>query len=293
MPQGSRVCTVCNRRQRLQVDVSPEPGNASGVTGHPGMHTALNRVCNRCGAHADDNQLFCMSCGSDLRTSAPGGTGKRGEPASTGARELAGNLTQPYGSFAPPPPPAAARLSPALAGRPPLFWLAGVAAILMIVGGFAPWATALNIISVSGTQGDGWIVIGAGVFACVMLWLNAARGSRGPLVWLLISGVLGAVVGIVDFNDVNSKGTADFFGQRLEVVKPGWGIYMVMAASIALVILAAILLVQAGDTRGRAYTGMPPPAVYPPPSIEQSRHKAPTVPEPPGRPNSPRPGEFE
>src|SRR4051794_32074015 len=44
-------------------------------------------------------------------------------------------------------------------------WTAMAGVALMIIGGFGPWATAFGVVDVSGTKGDGWIVIGAAAFA--------------------------------------------------------------------------------------------------------------------------------
>src|SRR5437763_16921672 len=74
-------------------------------------------------------------------------------------------------SYAPDGPDLPAARSEALAladrflAQPKAFWLAGLAAVRMIVGGFAPWATALGFVSIAGTRSDGWWVIGAAAFA--------------------------------------------------------------------------------------------------------------------------------
>lgn len=146
-----------------------------------------------------------------------------------------------------------------LGAQPGLFWLTGLAALFMIVGGFGPWATALNVVSISGTHGDGWFAIGGGVFAFVMLWLYAKRGTRGPLVWLMLAGIGCAIIAIIDRSNIADKGSGDFFGENVQFVKPAWGIYMVIIASIALAICGGILN---SHTRRASRTAPPP---HPPP----------------------------
>lgn len=150
----------------------------------------------------------------------------------------------PQGGPPPPPPPQSpvADAQRVLAGQPGVFWLAAVSALLLIVGGFGPWATALNIVNVSGTHGDGWFAIGLGVFALVMLWLYAARGTRGPAWWAVVAGVGGAILGFVDRANIADKGSGDLFGQHVALVKPAWGIYMVIVASIALALMSFVLV---------------------------------------------------
>ena len=122
------------------------------------------------------------------------------------------------------PPPAA--------GRPPAFWCAIAAACLMILGGLGPWATALRLVDVSGTEGDGWIVIGAAVVAGGVLF--ASPRDAGPVVGLL-AGIGGAIVAVVDLNDVNSHG---------RLIQPGWGVYMALLSSATLFIASLVLLLQ-------------------------------------------------
>src|SRR3954468_22688770 len=105
----------------------------------------------------------------------------------------------------------------------------------MIVGAFGPWATALNVVSVSGTHGDGWIVIGVAAFSVAMLWSFATRGSRGVLIGSGLAGAAGVLIGAVDLADISSRGSSQFFGQQVQLIEPGWGIYLVIGASAALI----------------------------------------------------------
>jgi hypothetical protein len=73
-----------------------------------------------------------------------------------------------------------------LASQPSPFWFGLLACVLMVVGGVGTWATALGIVSVSGTRGDGWIVAGAAVGALFALWGYAMR----PRVWIGLAAAL-------------------------------------------------------------------------------------------------------
>lgn len=138
---------------------------------------------------------------------------------------------------APPPAPGApgAPQAAALAGnRVPALWWALGAAALMVVGGLGPWATALGVVDVSGTKGDGWIAIFLGALAAAVLWF--AKGKAGPVV-ALIAGAIGLLVAIIDFADISSLG---------ELVDPAWGIFAVIAGSVALGVAAIVLLARPG-----------------------------------------------
>lgn len=122
--------------------------------------------------------------------------------------------------------PAAMRAS-----RSPSFWWALAAAALMVVGGLGPWATAFRTINVSGTSGgDGWLVVAAGAIAAAVLLMS--RGRAGGVIGLL-AALAGGAVGAVDLSDIQSRSV---------LVQPGWGIYVVIAGSVALGIASLTLL---------------------------------------------------
>ena len=129
------------------------------------------------------------------------------------------------------------------AGKPAIFWLTGAAALLMVVGGFGPWATVFGVLSVSGTHGDGWIVIVGGVIAAVLLARDLSSGSsrRWPAIGLVVVAVVGTIVTVKDLSDINSvAGDSTFFGRQ--IVSAGWGIYMAVIGSVALVVCGGLTL---------------------------------------------------
>ena len=118
------------------------------------------------------------------------------------------------------------------ADQPQVWWVAVIAGVAMILGGFGPWATAFGLVSVNGTHGDGWFVIAAGGVS-VFLLRSEARTRRGGsrLVWAALAGAGGAAVAIADFAQLAST----------QAVEPAWGIYAAMLGGIALAV-ASILL---------------------------------------------------
>jgi hypothetical protein len=125
--------------------------------------------------------------------------------------------------------------------RPLIFWWTAVSAVLMVVGGFGPWATALGVATVSGTHGDGWFLIIGGVLAFALLFRQAAKPARWPMIVAALLGALGALVALVDLSDINSFGDTTIFG---DVVDPAWGLYLSLIASASLIVAAIATLVR-------------------------------------------------
>jgi hypothetical protein len=95
-----------------------------------------------------------------------------------------------------------------------------------VIGGFAPWATALGVVDVSGTNGDGWFLILGGL-AGGGLCLQLALSERNPLAnWqyivIIVVAALGLVVALYDAVELSGKGG---------FVRPGWGLWLSMLAA--------------------------------------------------------------
>jgi hypothetical protein len=117
---------------------------------------------------------------------------------------------------------------------PSLGWLAVIPLVLMAVGALGPWAE--NVFATEqGVDGNGWIVVGAGVAGTILLALHGTRGRRSPLPWLAaLAGAGAAAVVTSDFRD--------FLDDTL--VSPAWGLYVAFAGSALLVAVSMALLVR-------------------------------------------------
>ena len=113
----------------------------------------------------------------------------------------------------------------------------------MVLGAFGPWAKVLGIISVNGTDGDGWIVIVAAALAVGLIVLRERRRMGvWPVVMALIAAVLAAGTAIYDWSDLNRVAS------ETGVIDAGWGIYVATIGSVSLVLACIGLLVE---TRSR------------------------------------------
>jgi hypothetical protein len=117
------------------------------------------------------------------------------------------------------------------------------AAGAMVIGGLGPWASALNVISVNGTRGDGWIVIAAALVGVACLSGYVSRSWRGLGLIAAVCGIAGAVTSAVDLQNIASAHSVTLFGRHLHLVQPGWGIYLDLLASVVFFGLAVSLLI--------------------------------------------------
>jgi hypothetical protein len=112
----------------------------------------------------------------------------------------------------------------------------------MVVGGFGPWVTVLGI-SVSGTEGDGWIVILAAAAAAGLVFWHDRKPSQWILGATALAGVVGFGVSAYDWARLES--VASDSQEQLEglfdlSVSTGWGLVLCTIASASLV--AAVLV---------------------------------------------------
>ena len=148
--------------------------------------------------------------------------------------------------------------------QPRVFWWAAVSAGLMVIGSFGPWARAF-IVTVSGVDGDGWLVILAALAALVALYVGVNRPSfrRVSIVVCALAGAAGLGIVVYDgnniFGDQSTGGEDDLFG-GVDLVTPGWGIWMAGLASTSLVIASVALHIS------RWWTGDPPASAQMAPS---------------------------
>lgn len=84
---------------------------------------------------------------------------------------------------------------------------------LLILGSFMKWASA-GFVSVSGTDGDGWLTIIAGGIAAWRCWKQSYFGAA-------IAAALGLLIVILKFADLSSMSDDEFI-----TVSPGAGLYV-------------------------------------------------------------------
>jgi hypothetical protein len=132
-------------------------------------------------------------------------------------------------------------IAPALPRQPISFWVAALASIGMIIGGVGPWATAYTLVSISGTSMHGWREVEVGALGLAMLGLHLVRGGRIPLLVAAVAGALGAMQAVASLDKIQSGGAVTVFGYHYRFLDPAWGLYLVLAGAIALVVSASAL----------------------------------------------------
>jgi len=130
--------------------------------------------------------------------------------------------------------------------QPKSLWWSAASVILMVVGAFGPWAVVDGIfgvrgVTVRGTAGDGWIVIGAAAVAVVPLLFYARRRRRWLSVIAFLAAVVAAATAAYDINDLNRLSSQELFGS---LVSPGWGLYAALAGSISLALSSIGLMIE-------------------------------------------------
>ena len=111
-----------------------------------------------------------------------------------------------------------------------------VAALLCGVGAIGPWATVSTFfgnISVSGTDGDGLVVLGLAFgtgFSLLRQVISEDNGGRGKLLWAMIGFVIIGGIGIWHWNNLAElTGDAEAEGIRFGT---GWGLVIMTWAGI-------------------------------------------------------------
>ena len=114
-----------------------------------------------------------------------------------------------------------------------------VAAALMVVGALAPWVTALGVSASGLHRRSGWIVIGAAALGAVLLWLT--RANRGAGLFPLAGGAAAAAVALRERNHIaialHGAGVIPHSSVGI-----GWGLELVLAASVAFAVAGAVWL---------------------------------------------------
>ena len=128
-------------------------------------------------------------------------------------------------------------------------WILGSAGLLML-GSFGPWVTATAFggrASASGLEGGGWSTLFIAVVAVVLVldpeWLERAPWVRSRRLGVMLAlASLGLVICGLNVIHVGSG-----------IVRPGWGLYLALAASASLSFWSHVFRVQ--ESRGRPDPG--------------------------------------
>jgi len=103
-----------------------------------------------------------------------------------------------------------------VATLPPGAGLALIGAALMVVGAIGPWIGGRFLGGTAGIDlgGDGWLVVGAALFALVALLLPATSATfRGA--WMIVSSAGGAFVCWTHYNEARADGLEVVWGLEL------------------------------------------------------------------------------
>jgi Protein of unknown function (DUF2510) len=138
--------------------------------------------------------------------------------------------------------PLAARPAKPVVPIPPALWAAFAALVLMIIGGFGPYAEVLDRVTINGTDenaGDGWVVIGLAVIAGIFLAVWFANRARWQFIVAAVLGALSTIACIIDIVDINDVASSGLFAGA-DVADPAWGLYLATFGSLLLAIAAGI-----------------------------------------------------
>ena len=131
-----------------------------------------------------------------------------------------------------------------------------LACLGVVIGSIGPWETTF-IADVSGTQGDGVATLVLGLIAASLVIFFKPEPPKGILlIMAMIAGIACATIGAVDLiRIIDSK--QELFGRDVDLVDPGWGIWVMMLAAVALTVAVFKYLRSAGPAL--AVQAPPPP----------------------------------
>ncbi|MDT5187498.1 MAG: hypothetical protein QOI29_5656 [Mycobacterium sp.] len=168
-----------------------------------------------------------------------------------------GNVAQPAGSqpfHIPEQTGAPARVNAAPLYLPNVI-AAMVASVAVVIGSLGPWMTFL-VFSRSNVDGDGMFTLALGMVSGVALFalfnIGRSRPESGWMVALACAGALAGlgsfVIGVIDVFGVMNRKT-ELFGQTIGP-QVGWGLWLVLIASLVLIATSIVVAVQIPKLRG-------------------------------------------
>jgi hypothetical protein len=115
-----------------------------------------------------------------------------------------------------------------------------MACLAIVIGSVAPWSMAYGFMSFSGTRMHGWNEIGVAGLGLAMLGAHRMLEARLPLLVAAVAGALGAIQAVGTLTKIGSDGSVTVFGIQYRFLDPAWGLYLVLAGTIALACSAAL-----------------------------------------------------
>ncbi len=114
--------------------------------------------------------------------------------------------------------------------KPLAIWVA-LSAAAMVIGGLGPWASIADVATVSGTDADGWFLIGGGLLAAALALPVLLKGrARRSLIVATAVGALATLIAAVDIADVNGLAGSEVFGLTVDT---GWGLSLALIGSMS------------------------------------------------------------
>ena len=260
-PQGQYPQSQYPQNQPPQNQWSPESSTGqahpnAGVNQGWGQPSASQPSASQPSASqpsASQPQGWGQQPASSGHLGQPAAAGQFGQPASSGQfgqPAAAGQFGQPAaGQFG--QQPAAQKPVFEVPGSPSqdglgaiLRWGALAASVVMFFSAFMPWVKIDQMnVSASGTDGDGWFVLLAGLVAAAFVFLNV--GSKPGVVRnavFVAMGAIAALVSLVAFGNIGDV-SEDFLGTTL-TASPGAGLIFGFIASLALIGIGVVGLVK-------------------------------------------------
>ena len=126
------------------------------------------------------------------------------------------------------------------------------ASAVAILGSFLPWASAsagaLGSMTVSGTQGDGWLII---FLAIVSIVLSCLKNYKKPMekpfaIGVIVIGAIQTIISIIDVININ-KYAVNFGGFGISL---GFGLILCLLAAIATVATGLLAMSGGKITKG-------------------------------------------
>ena len=126
------------------------------------------------------------------------------------------------------------------------------ASAVAILGSFLPWASAsagaLGSMTVSGTQGDGWLIIFLAIVSIVLSCLkNYEKPMEKPFaIGVIVIGAIQTIISIIDVFNIN-KYAVNFGGFGISL---GFGLILCLLAGIATVATGLLAMSGGKITKG-------------------------------------------